>query len=67
MKINLVLLNIFENEFKDNNYTIYQFVDPQSLTIINGSNLKGNFKIGEKYDCLLEIKNGKLKVSSIFN
>lgn len=65
MNISLVLLGFFESELKDKKYKIYQFIDVNSLTIINGTDLGDSLEIGKTYKCLVTIKNGKLKVTSI--
>ena len=65
MNISLVLLGSFESELKDKKYKIYQFIDVNSLTIINGTDLGDNLEIGKTYKCNVSIKNGKLKVTSV--
>ena len=65
MNISLVLLGSFESELKEKKYKIYQFVDINSLTILNGTDLSDDLEIGKTYKCHVVLKNGKLKVSSI--
>lgn len=64
MKINLVFLDSFDSEFKGNNYKIFRFLDPQSLTIISGTNLKGTYEQYKTYNCIIEFNHNKLKVVS---
>ena len=68
MKINLIFLDSFKSSFKDKEYTIYQFLDSKSLTIISGTDLdlKGKkLEVFESYDCKIGLKSGKLKVFDI--
>lgn len=67
MKIKLVYVDGFDTIFKDNTYYIYQFVDPQTLTIINYSTMVKLDKlvVGNLYDCILTIKKNKLSIQSI--
>lgn len=68
MKIKLVLTQSFENTFNDIKYYIYQFVDPQTLTILSYSSREPvNIEIGQTYTCTLGIKKTKLYVSSLNN
>lgn len=64
MKINLVFLDSFDTEFKGNNYKIFRFLDPQSLNILSGTNLKDTYEQYKTYNCIVEFKNNKLKVVS---
>lgn len=67
MKIKLVYVNGFDSVFKDITYYIYQFIDPQTLTIINYSTQVQLDKLvtGTAYDCILTIKKNKLSIQSI--
>lgn len=67
MKIKLVYVNSFDTVFKDITYYIYQFIDPQTLTIVNYSTQVQLDKlvIGNAYDCILTIKKNKLSIQSI--
>ena len=67
MKIKLVLTQSFENTFNDVKYYIYQFVDPQTLTILSYSSREpvDTLQIGQTYTCTLGIKKTKLYVSSL--
>lgn len=64
MKINLLFLDSFESEFKGKNYKVFRFLDKQSLTILSGTDLKGDFTQFKPYECTIEWKNNKLKVVS---
>lgn len=75
MKLKLVYVNTFDSEFKDNTYYIYQFVDPQTLSILNYSvsasessallNKLDTLVIGNAYQCTITIKKNKLSICSI--
>lgn len=66
MRIELVLTQIFETDFQNNHYFVYQFVDPQTLTILSYSSTNDeHLIIGKSYECLLTIKRSKLAVSSV--
>lgn len=68
--IKLVFLNSFDSQFKDNTYHIAQFVDLQTLNILNYSSTNldiiKHLVIGNSYECTLTIKNkNKLSIDSI--
>lgn len=66
MRIELVLTQTFESDFQNNHYYVYQFVDPQTLTILSYSSTNDEHLIvGRKYDCVLTIKKSKLAVSGV--
>lgn len=66
---NLVYMGCFESDFKGNKYTIYQFIDVNSMTLLTGSNLNDNIDlsayVGKEITCYLAIKGNKIKVDSI--
>lgn len=64
--LNLILLDSFISEFKGENYEIFSFVEPNTLQIIRGTNLKyDSIDKGKKYSCKIDYKRGKLIVSEI--
>lgn len=67
MKLTLMFLESYDFKPKDSDKVIkmFVFVDPQSLTILTGSNLDKTLKKYEMYDCSVELKANKLKVKSI--
>lgn len=66
MRIELVLTQVFESDFQNAHYFVYQFVDPQTLTILSYSSTNDErLVIGKTYDCLLTIKRSKLAVSGV--
>lgn len=64
MELNLYLLEIWESDFQGKHYKMFRFIDKQSLTIINGTDLQGNLKVGNTYKCNVIYKNKSLKVVS---
>lgn len=64
MNLKLVFLESFENEFKGKKYLIYKFLDPNSLTVLVGTNLKGAFVQYRVYTCSIEYNHNKLKIIS---
>lgn len=62
MNFNLFYLDSFDTEFKGKTYKIFRFLDVQSLQIISGTDLKGEFEQYKMYKCRVEWKNKKLKV-----
>ena len=62
MELNLIFLDSFESELKGKSYKIFRFLDPNSLTIITGTDLKEVYVPYKTYKCLIEFKNNKLKV-----
>lgn len=64
VKIKLVYLDCFESDFKDKKYTIYRFLDPNTLSVLSGTNLNLSFIQYKTYECVVEWKNNKLKVVS---
>lgn len=68
MHIKLVLCNSFESDFQDKHYYIYQFVDPQTLTILQYSTTEDlSLSTDKEYDCVLSVKRSKLVVSDVIN
>lgn len=70
MRISLVLTGSFESTYNGKHYYIYQFVDPQTLTILSYSTEKElSLSEGQAYECKIApkgTKNGqKLAVSEI--
>lgn len=67
MKLTLMFLESYDFKPKDSDKVIkmFVFVDPQSLTILTGSNLDKTLKKYDMYDCSVELKANKLKVKAI--
>lgn len=67
MQIKLTYMGSYETEFKGKTYRIDQFLDPNSLLVLNGSNLKTEkpFIQYEVYNCIIELKSNKLKVVKV--
>lgn len=66
MRIQLVLCNAFESDFQGKHYFIYQFVDPNTLTLLSLSSEENlNLKEGKDYMCTLSVKRSKLVVSNV--
>lgn len=66
MELKLCLVNWFESDFKDRHYYIYQFVDPQTLTILNYSTDKTlPYDIGSYLLCEVLIKKNRLYVANL--
>ena len=68
MSLKLVFMENYEFSPKDKpekKYQIFVFLDPNSLTILTGTDLKGTFEKGKIYQCQLEVSYGKLKVTSV--
>lgn len=66
MRINLCLTSYFETDFQERHYYVYQFVDPQTLTILSYSSTNDeHLVVGKTYDCVLTIKKSKLAVSNV--
>ena len=66
MRIELVLTQSFESDWQGSHYYVYQFVDPQTLTILSYSSTNDeHLIIGKTYNCLLTIKKSKLSVSGV--
>lgn len=62
MELKLIFLDSFESDYKDKKYKIFRFLDPNSLQVISGTDLKEVFVPYKVYTCLVEFKNNKLKV-----
>lgn len=62
MQLTLLYLDCFESEFKGKTYKVYRFIDPNTLTIITGTDLNVVYVPYKSYKCLVEFKNNKLKV-----
>lgn len=68
MSLQLMFIESYDFEPKDKKgklYKIFTFIDPQSLTILTGTDLKADLKEYTLYNCKVELKNNKLKVTSI--
>lgn len=64
MKLQLIFLDSFDSEFKGQVYNIARFIDPNTLKILSGTNLKGEFTPYKAYQCVIEFRNNKLKIVS---
>lgn len=62
MQLTLLFLDSFESEFKGKTYKVYRFIDPNTLIVINGTDLNDVYVPYKSYKCLVEFKNNKLKV-----
>ena len=62
MEMTLLFLDSFESELKNKKYKIYRFLDPNSLTILTGTDLNNVYVPYKSYKCMIEFKNNKLKV-----
>ena len=67
MSIKLIYLGCFETEFKDQPYKIYQFLHPNSMTILSGTNLelKKELILDTDYNCEIALRRGKMKVINV--
>lgn len=65
MQLKLLFLDCFETEFKGKKYCVYRFLDTNSLQVISGTDLNLKFEPYKAYNCVIEWKNNKLKVTSI--
>lgn len=63
---NLTFIGAFESNFKDVSYNIYKFADPLSYRILYFSTEKKyNLEVGLVYNCLIEVKNNKFKITNV--
>lgn len=60
----MIFVNSFESNFKDKDYVIYRFVDPETLNIYTGTNLGDAYEPGHTYECQLSLKRNKIVVVS---
>lgn len=60
----MILADVFQTDFKNKTYTIFRFVDLDSLNIYTGSNLDFDYQIGQTYECKLSLKGKKIVVIS---
>lgn len=67
MKLDLYYFGEFENEFQGKKYNISSWVDPKSLVVLTGTNLKSEkpFIKYEKYVCKVDLKGNKIKVVDV--
>ena len=67
MTIKLIFLGSFETEFKGNKYIIYQFLHPNSMSVLSGTNLdlKKELILDSDYNCEIALRSGKIKVVGI--
>ncbi len=67
LKKKLVFIEQFDSEFKGNKYKLYTFLEPNLLMLIYGTDLKVDDKLvpGTIYDCSLDVKGKKIKVSEV--
>lgn len=64
-KKKLILVDIFDSEFKGQKYTIYKFFDTDCGQYFNGTNLNKKLSVGKIYVCILDYKKGKIKVTDV--
>lgn len=67
IKCAMILVDLFESEFKGKKYTISRFYNPLNSHIYTGSNVKDIIEqdIGTEFTCYLEYKNNKMKVIEV--
>lgn len=65
MNVKLVYFGEFESNLNGQTFKIKRFVDPQTLTILYGTNLEPNLEEGKLYNCKIGIKRNKLVVIKI--
>lgn len=67
MSVKLIYLGYFETEFKGENYKIYQFLHPNSMSIISGTNLelKKELILDTDYNCEIALRRNKIKVINV--
>lgn len=65
MFINLIFLDTFDSEFKGKTYKIFRFMDPNSLQVLSGTDLKGAYEVYKIYKCKVEYTHNKLKVVDV--
>lgn len=67
MKIKLVFYGIFNSNFNGKDYIISQFIDMNSLKVINGTNLEKveSLKQGQEVIVKVEIRRNDLRVIEI--
>lgn len=67
MSVKLIYLGNFETEFKGNKYIIFQFLHPNSMTILSGTNLtpKKELVLDNDYTCEIAFIRNKIKVVDV--
>lgn len=65
IKRKMILVDVFESDFKGNHYKISRFVDVETLNLYSGTNLNLELEKGKIYACTLDYKNGKIVVSNV--
>ena len=63
----LVFIEQFTSEFNGKSYEIYTFLEPNLLMLIYGTDIPDIDELvpGTIYDCSLEVKGKKLKVTKV--
>lgn len=69
MLVKLTFVDVFENDFNNQHYKIYQFANPVTFDVINGVNLDTNIKLipYDVYKCTIERYGKKWRVTKIDN
>jgi len=63
----LIYLRSEKSNFKDNDYTIYTFIDPYNYRILRATNLTNSKLLkGNKYMCDLDVKYNSKKKEFVF-
>ncbi len=65
IKRKMILVDVFESDFKGNHYKISRFVDIETLSLYSATNLNLNLEVGKIYACTLDYKKGKIVVTSV--
>lgn len=65
MNVKLVYFGEFESTLNGVTFKIKRFVDPQTLTILYGTNLEETLEEGKMYTCTISIKRNKLVVVKV--
>lgn len=65
IKRKMILVDVFESDFKDNHYKISRFLDIETLNLYSATNLNLELEKGKIYACTLDYKKGKIVVSNV--
>lgn len=69
MLVKLTFIDVFESDFNNQHFKIFQFANPVTFELINGVNLETNIKLipYEVYKCTLERRGKKWRITKIDN
>lgn len=65
IKRKMILVDVFESDFKGNHYKISRFLDIETLNLYSATNLNLELEKGKLYACTLDYKKGKIIVSNV--